>query len=276
MTRRLLVVEDDAGIRDLLRDWLASTGEVVFATSQSECYAALQADSYDVILLDLRLPKKPGDMYPANEVGIDTVQEIRKRCIAQRGTRLMLPVLIMTAHGADAPTAVQLMRCGANDYLVKPFQAQQLVEAIRRAFAADYVMVPQANIVGSMIRLVFDPKAAVVHIESFEYRGVHHELLSVLREVHDGELAKRRLPEDHEGIPGEALAKRLRIGGKAVRQRVVRFRRDVQGKFATLGRVLSKNDIIENLRQWDGYRLNPRVVQVFGGESSERKPRPVS
>jgi CheY-like chemotaxis protein len=264
--RRVLVVEDDAGIRELLRGWLASTGDIVFATCQSECYAELQAGDYDLVLLDLRLPKKPGDMSAANNVGVDTVQEIRKRGLVQRGTRLRLPVVIMTAHGADAATAVQLLaRCGASDYLVKPLQSQQLAEAVERAFAGDYVMVPQANILGSTIRLVFDSKLSVVRIESFEYRGVHYELLDVLREIYDSELAKRRLPASHEGIPGEALAKRLRIGGKAVRQRVVRFRKDVQGKFATLGRALGKNDIIENLRQWDGYRLNPHIVQVSSG-----------
>jgi hypothetical protein len=88
--------------------------------------------------------------------------------------------------------------------------------------------------------------------------------MEALIKAHAENVGKLRAWEDYMAITGRELAKMLNIGEKALRQRVSRFRKKVTGDFLDqLRRVVNSNDIIENLRGWKGYRLNPRTVHVF-------------
>jgi hypothetical protein len=73
------------------------------------------------------------------------------------------------------------------------------------------------------------------------------------------------------------LADILQIGEEAVRRRVSTFRQRVAKDFKErLDRVLDKNDVVENHRDWDGYRLNPQVVHLVAWEqerTATRRPR---
>jgi DNA-binding response OmpR family regulator len=116
---RILVVEDDPAIRRGIVDAL-----------QFEGYETLEADSgdvgldtavkvgYDLLLLDLILPKRDG---------LEILREVR-------ATRPSLPVIILTARGEEADR-VEGLRLGADDYVVKPFSVKELlarVEAVLR------------------------------------------------------------------------------------------------------------------------------------------------
>jgi CheY-like chemotaxis protein len=113
-TVRILIVEDDKAIRELLADRLRAH-ELAFSSCQLECFERLDAAEFDLVLLDLRLPRTPSDMAASNEVGLDILRQIRRRGVRKRGSTMVLPVVVMTAYGSEAITAQVLVECGAND-----------------------------------------------------------------------------------------------------------------------------------------------------------------
>ncbi|MBI2895546.1 MAG: response regulator [Deltaproteobacteria bacterium] len=264
-TNRILVVEDDRGIRELLADRLRQF-DLAFATCQSEAYEQLQSADFDLVLLDLRLPRKPDDMKPTNQVGIDILGEIRKRRLVKRGSAMLMPVVVMTAYGSEKLSAQVLVENGANDYIPKPFGTDRTLEhKIEVALAGEGALVPAANIVGSVVRLSFHPEGTLVRIEALSYRGAHCGLLRALGDLFLKDWQALRAPEKFDGIRGEVLADQLGISGQAARARIVKFRQDVKRDFRErIGRAIGDNDIVENLRDWQGYRLNPLVVRILG------------
>lgn len=262
-TVRILIVEDDKAIRELLADRLRAH-DLAFSACQLECFERLDAAEFDLVLLDLRLPRTSSDMAASNEVGLDILRQIRRRGVRKRGSTMVLPVVVMTAYGSEAITAQVLVECGANDYIPKPFREEDDLERkIERALHGAGALVPAANASANTICISFEPKARSLIIESIPYPE-HYDLVAVLIEAHARDLAALRAWEDYAAIPGRELAQRLNIGEKALRQRVSRFRDMVAGDFRQqLGRAVGPNDIIENQRRWKGYRLNPWTVRVF-------------
>lgn len=260
---RLLIVEDDKAIRELLADRLRPY-ELTFSVCQLECFERLDAAEFDLVLLDLRLPRMSGDMAASNEVGLDILRQIRKRGLRKRGSTMVLPVVVMTAYGSEAITAQVLVECGANDYIPKPFrQGDDLEHKIERALHGAGALVPAANASANTVCIYFDPNARLLRIESIPC-AEHYDLMKVLIEAHAKDLGDLRAWEDYAAIPGRVLAQILNIGEKALRQRVSRFREMVTNDLRKqLGRAVGPNDIIENQRRWKGYRLNPRTVRVF-------------
>jgi DNA-binding response OmpR family regulator len=108
---RVLIVEDEAGIRMTLEDMLASEGWVVETRPDGPSgEAAARSGGYDIILLDLMLPGRDGLAVCAN----------------LRGSGIQTPILMLTARGADLDVVVGL-RQGADDYVPKPFDSGVLV-----------------------------------------------------------------------------------------------------------------------------------------------------
>jgi signal transduction histidine kinase len=119
MKGRILVVDDDAPILEVLDMRLAAMGlEVTAARNGREALAAVDAHEYDAALFDLRMD--PID-------GITLMEQVHQ-------TQPRLPVLIMTAHGT-IETAVQAVQRGAFDYLTKPFVRDELRTKIARALS---------------------------------------------------------------------------------------------------------------------------------------------
>jgi two-component system KDP operon response regulator KdpE len=116
MSLRLLVVEDDRDLRELMRASLSVEGfEVQTAVSLSEAAALIRNDPPDVIVLDLGLPD--GD-------GAELVQEVRRKH--------SLPILVVSARHQEAQK-IKLLDAGADDYLTKPFSVSELLARIRVA-----------------------------------------------------------------------------------------------------------------------------------------------
>ncbi|HJW57640.1 MAG TPA: response regulator transcription factor [Burkholderiaceae bacterium] len=107
---RLLLIEDDAMIGESVRKGLRQDGFTVDWVRDGRAgELALGNDVYDLVLLDLGLPKKDG---------IDVLTSLR-----QQGNRI--PVLVLTARDA-VPDRVKGLNAGADDYLVKPFDFDEL------------------------------------------------------------------------------------------------------------------------------------------------------
>lgn len=116
-TMRVLIVEDDAGIATGLAATLKVSGYAADVTpTLAQASAALSVEPFDLVLLDLGLPD--GD-------GLDWLRQLRS---AGR----VMPVLIMTARDA-LPDRVAGLDEGADDYVVKPFEPEELLARMRVA-----------------------------------------------------------------------------------------------------------------------------------------------
>src|SRR6185437_10118696 len=112
----ILVVEDDARLRERLARYLATEGFRVTASHDAaDARAKLRSLSYDLMLLDVMMP---------GETGLDLMQSLR------RGDHADLPVLLLTARGAPEDR-IAGFEAGADDYLPKPFEPRELVLRIR-------------------------------------------------------------------------------------------------------------------------------------------------
>ncbi|MBA4371704.1 MAG: hypothetical protein C0402_02450 [Thermodesulfovibrio sp.] len=117
MAERLLIVEDEETLRESLKRVLTQAGYEVDSVGSSE--AALQTldkKSYELIITDIILP------------GVNGIQ-LLKKC---KEKNEKVKFLIITAF-ASIETAVEAIRAGAFDYLVKPIQHQEIKDTIRKA-----------------------------------------------------------------------------------------------------------------------------------------------
>ena len=115
--QRIIVTEDDAVQRDIIADILLRANYAVVTSASGEgTLQALEADHVDLLLTDMKMP------------GMDGLELLRR---AKR-VRPDLGVVVMTAH-ASVETAITAMKEGANDYLQKPFDKDQLLHVIGRA-----------------------------------------------------------------------------------------------------------------------------------------------
>ncbi|HKO89295.1 MAG TPA: two-component system response regulator OmpR [Burkholderiales bacterium] len=111
---KILVVDDDLRLRDLLNRYLAEQGFVVKTVSEAPAMDKLLAhERYDLLVLDLMLPGEDG----------------LSICRRLRGSKNEIPIIMLTAKGEDVDRIIGL-EMGADDYLPKPFNPRELVARI--------------------------------------------------------------------------------------------------------------------------------------------------
>ena len=110
----LLVVDDDARLRDLLRRYLAESGfRVTVAADAQEARARLLSIAFDLLIIDVMMP---------GEDGLALTESLRQRSA--------VPILLLTAM-AESDNRIDGLERGADDYLTKPFEPRELVLRIR-------------------------------------------------------------------------------------------------------------------------------------------------
>jgi len=115
--KRILIIEDDRDIVELVRYNLANEGfEVIALADGSSGLASLRKATPDLLILDLMLPKMPG---------LEVCKEIRRDAALNR-----LPILMLTARGEEADRVIGL-EMGADDYVTKPFSPRELVARVK-------------------------------------------------------------------------------------------------------------------------------------------------
>jgi FixJ family two-component response regulator len=119
----VLVVDDDASVREALSDLFQSVGLMVevYASAQ-EFFKNRQPEGPCCLVLDVRLPGKSG---------LDFQHELN-------ATDVHLPIIFLTGHG-DIPMSVRAMKAGAVEFLTKPFREQDLLDAVQTALERDRV-----------------------------------------------------------------------------------------------------------------------------------------
>ena len=117
MADRILVVDDEESMRDVLRRILSAEGySVSLAENGKRALASLEKERFDFVLCDIRMPEMGG---------LELLREIMSRKIP--GTAIM-----MSAFGT-VQTAVEAMKLGAYDYISKPFMSDEILLTLRKA-----------------------------------------------------------------------------------------------------------------------------------------------
>ena len=121
MPKRILIVDDEPSIRMVLRAHLTRSGYDVTATENgAEAIAMLRNEDYHLVVSDLRMPIVGG-------------MELLNHC---NETYPGLPVILITAHGT-VDSAVEAIKKGAQDYVTKPFDSDELMPIIEKALRTE-------------------------------------------------------------------------------------------------------------------------------------------
>ena len=183
---RVLVIEDDAGLRSQLIDELKRAGFVVDAAADGDegVYFGREFD-YDAAIVDLGLPKRDG---------IGVIKMLR-------GTGRRLPILILTArsHWQDKVTGLE---AGADDYLTKPFHMEELRARlnalVRRAAGHASPVISAGPIAIDTARKEVRVESQPVELTAFEYRVLEYLVLNAARVVSKTELTDHLYEQDFD------------------------------------------------------------------------------
>lgn len=165
MNQKILLVEDDVRLAQMIETYLRQSGFVVtHASTGMAALEAARADAFAAIILDLMLPDMDG---------LDICRQLR--------VRLRTPVLMLTARG-DAMDKVIGLEMGADDYLAKPFEPRELLARLRAILRRSTAPSDQDVLVFG--RLELDRGAREVRIDGQPRPLTSHqyEILRVLAE----------------------------------------------------------------------------------------------
>ncbi|MFM9433324.1 two-component system, OmpR family, response regulator [Janthinobacterium sp. CG_23.3] len=209
----ILVVDDDAEIRELLAAYLSRNGfQVTTAAGGRHMRAALAGAAVDLLVLDLMLP---------GEDGLTLCRDLRA------GAAAALPILMLTARNEEADRIVGL-EMGADDYLTKPFAPRELLARIRavlrrtrmlppalRAAEAAHVLAFGAWRLDTTGRHLLDADGTMVSLSGAEYR-----LLRVFLDHPRRVLSRDQLLNLTQGREAELFDRSIDILVSRLRQRL--------------------------------------------------------
>ena len=114
---KVLAIDDDRTVLHLVQRWFGEAGiEVITAGTAAEGLQMVRDERPDVLLLDIMLPQLSG----------------LEACKAVREIDAKLPVIFITGHGSSE-MAIESMKLGAYDYLLKPLEKEQVLDQVTRA-----------------------------------------------------------------------------------------------------------------------------------------------
>jgi two-component system, OmpR family, KDP operon response regulator KdpE len=172
----ILIVDDEAQIRRVMRTTLSSHGYSVIETkSGEEALDKLRTERPDLILLDVNMP---------GSSGLDVCREIRRT--------VDVPIIMLTVRNTEKDK-VQALDAGADDYVVKPFGVEELMARIRAALrrAAPGEALP--TFVSGELTIDFSKRAVAVNGTPVRLTPKEFELLRQLVANHGISLSHRRL-----------------------------------------------------------------------------------
>lgn len=176
---RVLLIEDEDNLRTQLRDRLKAEGHVVDTAADGEegLYAGTEYP-VDIAVIDLGLPKLSG---------IEVIRRLR-------GAEKRFPILILTARGRWQDK-VEGLEAGADDYLVKPFEVEELLARLRALLrrAAGWT---QATLQCGPILLDTSAQTVQVNDQSVELTSYEYRVLEYLI-LHSGEVVSKTTLTEH-------------------------------------------------------------------------------
>lgn len=200
MTQKILLVEDDLRLAQMLETYLRQSGFVVsHVATGAAALDASRAEPFAAIILDLMLPD--GD-------GLDICRQLR--------ARLATPVLMLTARG-DAMDKVIGLEMGADDYLAKPFEPRELLARLRAILRRSAAPADRDVLVFG--RLELDRGAREVRIDGQPRPLTAHqfEILRVLAERAGRVLSREQLLDLLKGQSLEAFDRSIDVHVSRIR-----------------------------------------------------------
>ncbi len=163
MTTRVLLIDDDARLFELLSDYLEQADcDLQYAPSGGQGLVALRDASFDVVLLDVMMPGMDG---------LQTLQRIRKDHA--------IPVIMLTARGDEADRVVGL-ELGADDYVPKPFAPRELLARMRAVLRRSNPEARSDTLHAAGIEADVKSRATTVDGRIVELTGLEFDLLVAL------------------------------------------------------------------------------------------------
>jgi len=163
MSARVLIVDDDPRLHELLASYLGEHGfAVAVAADGPQALARLANDAFDAVLLDMMMP------------GMDGLEVLRR---LRRDDRI--PVIMLTARGDEADRVVGL-ELGADDYVAKPFSPRELVARLRAVLRRAGPGPEGERVAGAGVVLVPDARTAELDGAPLDLTAVEFDLLLAL------------------------------------------------------------------------------------------------
>jgi len=218
---RILVVDDDPALRELLNDYLTASGFVVDAAGDGvEMHARLAQAMPDAIVLDLMLP---------GEDGLSLARGLRKTSD--------VPILMLSARGEEIDRVVGL-EVGADDYLAKPFSPRELLARLRALLRRTRAVSPVAAALS--VNPPTPDAVQPVHLHNFGPFTLDTDAWRLLRDdlevaVSSGDIALLRIFVEHPNrvLSRDNLIERLKgyerdAFDRSIDVRVTRLRRKIE------------------------------------------------
>jgi len=176
MTSTILIVDDEPQIRRVLRTMLSSHGySIVEARTGDEALEQIRREHIDLILLDVNLP---------GISGLEACAEIR------RGSDM--PIIMLTVRNSERDK-VQALDAGADDYVVKPFGAEELMARVRAALRRAAPSEAPPPFVSADLKIDFDKRAVSLKGQPVRLTPKEFDLLRHLVANRGKALTHRRL-----------------------------------------------------------------------------------
>ena len=199
---RVLVVEDDAAIRRLLQAALARAGHSAsVAATAREALALVDIERPEAVLLDLGLPDRDG---------LELIQLVKARGAV---------VLVVSAR-ADTEEKVAALDLGADDYLVKPFDTEELLARIRTALRHRRAGSGETQVVAGEVSIDLERRRVLRAGDSVHLTPKEYDLLAELARHPDRVLSHAHLLRTVWGPAHESAVEYLRITVRALRHKL--------------------------------------------------------
>lgn len=202
---RLLIVEDNQSLAEWLAKLLRAENYVVDCVADGEtALSGVELENYDLALVDLTLP---------GIGGIEVIRDLRTR-------GLSMPILILTARH-DLQNRVEGLNAGADDYLTKPFEIEELEARLRallrRASAPVKTEMRFGPLVMDLNARTFELSGQPLHLSPKE-----HAVLETLLRRNGGVVSKEALLESAYGFDDEVSPTAVEVNVHRVRKKLER------------------------------------------------------
>ena len=163
MTSRVLIIDDDLRLHELLASYLKQHGfEVARALDGPSGLARLDAEAFDAVLLDVMMPGIDG---------LEVCRRIRKK--------FDIPVIMLTAKGDETDRIVGL-ELGADDYLPKPFNPRELLARLRAVLRRARPEADSERLAAGAISIEVAARSVTLGTSEIELTGIEFDILVAL------------------------------------------------------------------------------------------------
>ena len=206
MSKKILVVDDEPKITQLVRDYLERAGFDVFVAYDGKTALSLaKTEKPDMIILDLGLPQMDG---------LDFTREYRKSSNA--------PIIMLTARSEESDKLIGL-EIGADDYITKPFSPKELVARVRVVFRRMAVSIDSSTDIIQAADLTLDVARLRVTIagrEIEELTPTEFELLAALARQPGRVFTRSHLLDAIHGVAFESYERAIDAHIKNIRRKI--------------------------------------------------------